>query len=289
MIQKHYAVFSVLFACFVIFKWHNELFGMFANDAIVELNSNITIAQHQQQKGSNSHIPSTKTLNKSQVNQPIPKQKSGKQTLKYYAQTGQDKWIEPYVKKQNGVYVEFGALDGLIFSNTAYFAFKYNWTGVLVEPDGRYSGKLQINRPDAKVFTGVVVCPKGLDKVDFAISKNEGWSGIKSSYNNSRWMETIQQTQNSMDCIDLNVICPDFVDFMSVDTEGSEFSIFKTFDFQKHDVRFIQVEQIVETQGQRNNEQQLTDFMSQKGYDKIIQHDIGNKAVDNVYKKRNQQ
>ena len=37
--------------------------------------------------------------------------------------------------KRNGIFIEAGAYDGEIHSNTLQLELKYNWTGILVEPN----------------------------------------------------------------------------------------------------------------------------------------------------------
>ena len=39
-----------------------------------------------------------------------------------------------FSSKRDGVYIELGAFDGLSQSNTAFFEFYRDWTGVLIEP-----------------------------------------------------------------------------------------------------------------------------------------------------------
>ena len=207
-----------------------------------------------------------------------------KSKYEYRAQAGQDKYVEQFLNNENGVYVEFGARDGVEHSNTYYFEKTYNWTGILVEPDDRELKKITINRPNAHIYTGVAVCPVGTKEVTFAISSNRGWSGIHNSYDDKRWYNTVI-SQKTLQCVDLNEICPEHVDYMTVDTEGSEVEILRTFDFTSHDVTIIQVERNMKTEVQRNEEKQLTQFMSKKGYEKIKQIDIGNWAVDCIYKK----
>ena len=207
-----------------------------------------------------------------------------KSKYEYRAQAGQDKYVEQFLNHENGVYVEFGARDGVEHSNTYYFEKTYNWTGILVEPDDRELKKITINRPNAHIYTGVAVCPVGTTEVTFAISSNRGWSGIHNSYDDKRWYNTVI-SQKTLPCVDLNEICPENVDYMTVDTEGSEVEILRTFDFTSHNVKIIQVERNMKTQLQRNEEKQLTQFMSKKGYEKIKQIDIGNWAVDCIYKK----
>ena len=42
------------------------------------------------------------------------------------------------LNKRTPFFIEAGALDGEIISNTLYFELKYDWTGLLVEPNPVY-------------------------------------------------------------------------------------------------------------------------------------------------------
>jgi len=42
--------------------------------------------------------------------------------------------LDEIMKKENGFFIELGANDGLIQSNTAFFEFYKNWKGILIEP-----------------------------------------------------------------------------------------------------------------------------------------------------------
>ena len=50
-------------------------------------------------------------------------------------------------KKRNGFFIEAGAFNGYDLSNSLYFERKYNWTGILVEPNPLASkAMMQTNR-----------------------------------------------------------------------------------------------------------------------------------------------
>ena len=57
------------------------------------------------------------------------KKKSGK-----FARNKIDETLESLMPYQNGFFVELGAHDGALASNSYYFELKKNWRGVLVEP-----------------------------------------------------------------------------------------------------------------------------------------------------------
>jgi hypothetical protein len=54
----------------------------------------------------------------------------------FYSQYGQDIFISGLFQgKKDGVFVDIGAYDGIIMSNTYYLERELGWTGVCVEAD----------------------------------------------------------------------------------------------------------------------------------------------------------
>jgi len=74
----------------------------------------------------------------------------------YHSQNGQDYIIEDLSKKlgiANGWFVEFGAKDGYVLSNTAHFMDDYGWSGVYIESDKILADNLKINMAkNPKIF-----------------------------------------------------------------------------------------------------------------------------------------
>lgn len=54
-------------------------------------------------------------------------------------------------KKRGGIFIEAGANDGLLFSNTAYLEFYCAWSGLLVEPSPHKFVECVRNRPNSIV------------------------------------------------------------------------------------------------------------------------------------------
>ena len=52
-----------------------------------------------------------------------------------------------YLNYSNGFYIEIGAYDGLINSNTFYYEKNLNWKGILVEPSRFFT---QLKKIDQK-------------------------------------------------------------------------------------------------------------------------------------------
>ncbi|CAN5830520.1 hypothetical protein BH11PSE3_BH11PSE3_49670 [soil metagenome] len=141
--------------------------------------------------------------------------------------------------KRGGYFVEFGAADGLSASNTHLLEKAYGWTGILAEPARAWHDDLRRNRPAARIETDCVWSRSGVtlafDEVDIA----EFSSIDQYSADNFRHSSRPIATQYSVATISLNDLlekyrAPEVIDFLSIDTEGSEFEILSHFDFSRH-------------------------------------------------------
>ena len=180
-----------------------------------------------------------------------------KNPLQFYSQIEQDKYyIENIIKyKQNGVFLEIGGYDGVTGSNT-YFLEKYlGWNGIIVECNPTLVEKCKNTR-------SCYICDKALYESDNAelsftipygdeiIGGKEQLGGIKTllkpeslkafqrCYKESK--DIIVKTININTLLESRKIYS--IDYVSLDVEGGELSILKTWDFNKHKVKFLTVE-----------------------------------------------
>jgi FkbM family methyltransferase len=166
----------------------------------------------------------------------------------FYSQINQDeKVINFYNKKENGFFIEIGASDGIELSNTYLLETKYNWKGICCEPIPESYTKLVKNRPKSICCDKAVYHTSGLI-VDFDISlKFNLLSGISKhidKYNakvNSKKLSIKIETISLSDLLD-NSNAPSFIEYLSLDTEGTEYEILKNFNFQKYIFGLIHVE-----------------------------------------------
>lgn len=163
-----------------------------------------------------------------------------------YSQLQQDKKVYDFYKgKREGYFVEVGAYDGIALSNT-YALEKLGWKGVCCEPlPSRFSDLIK-NRTahccDKAVYhTSDVV-------VSFDI---EGDAGMLSGINNhidahknvvDRNKQTIKMATISLNDLLEKYHAPKFIEYLSLDTEGSEYEILRTLDFNKWQFGLIDVE-----------------------------------------------
>lgn len=148
--------------------------------------------------------------------------------------------------KRKGVFIEAGACDGILNSNTFLLEKNYDWTGLLVEPVSEYYLQLEQNRD---VITSNVAISKVNNKqLDFLITANKDLSTIKGYEGNdyhseNRMNYNIEKvTTKTLDQLIIENFQNFEMDFLSLDTEGSEFEIIKSLDFSKHKINVICVE-----------------------------------------------
>src|SRR5215471_8305446 len=97
----------------------------------------------------------------------------------YHSEHGQDRWLEENIfrGRRGGVFVEFGALDGLETSNTLFFERERGWDGLLIEANPRsFCGLLSSGRRACKVLAAI---DSHYGIAEFtAVEGVTGWSGL---------------------------------------------------------------------------------------------------------------
>lgn len=174
--------------------------------------------------------------------------------LKYYSQYGQDKMaLEILEYKKSGFYVDIGANDGISFSNTKSME-DLGWGGICVEPDYDVFRKLNNNRKSINI-NAAVSDRTGTAKFTKIVGGTQMLSGLSEQYSTEHLDRIRKETAENGDKveeIDINVITFDelmknspniqVIDFLSIDTEGSELLILKSIDFRKWDISVLSVE-----------------------------------------------
>lgn len=164
-------------------------------------------------------------------------------------------WIKDNIEFENEkpFFVDVGANDGLICSNTAYFEMDLGWDGICVEPHPDAFGKLKRTRK-VKLYNCCISNKE--DEIDFLVVKGyaEMLSGIYEDYDplhikridndikdRGGTKEIIKIKSRTLDSL-LNENNIKTVDYLSIDTEGSELNVLKGIDFNAFDISIISVE-----------------------------------------------
>jgi FkbM family methyltransferase len=171
-------------------------------------------------------------------------------------------------KVNSGFFVEFGAADGITLSNTLLLEKKFGWNGILAEPAVTWHQRLLNNR-ECKVDFRCVHSISGV-KLSFEETTDALFSTQNSYLSTDLHHELRREgTSYSVESVSLNDLLshhnsPINIDYMSIDTEGSELEILSNFDFSKYRIRVITVEHNF-----GENRSEINGLLLSKGYKQI--------------------
>jgi FkbM family methyltransferase len=165
----------------------------------------------------------------------------------YYSQCQEDIFLNENIfkNKQNGVYIELGALDGVLYSNTKFFEDTLNWKGILIEPHPDKFKLLQQNRPNNFLFNSLVSCHKEPLEFRYFVDIHAAVSGVENTLSqhhfdtyfesNDEWNKSLQQNKIFIKPVNLTEIVKSthltHIDLLSLDVEGHEYEVLKSWDF----------------------------------------------------------
>ena len=169
-----------------------------------------------------------------------------------YSQALQDTWVlYESGNKRNGFFVDFGAADGLNSSNSYQLLKEYNWAGIRVEPNPDYQAPLEMNSsPLVRAVTGICVAGKSNEMVDFVIGddptlattyKIVDENGNELPFQDHSGKVLRLPTISLLDLLRTSN-SPKHIDYISVDTEGTELEILTAFDFDEYSVDMWTIE-----------------------------------------------
>lgn len=201
------------------------------------------------------------------------------------SQSLQDLFVLSYHNfKKKGFFIEVGAYDGIFFSNTYLLEKKFKWSGILAEPSTRHFKSLKSNRK-AKIETNLLYSTsnKNLLFIEVLNTKNSSalFSGID-KYSSRDFLSQARKINKkyNVNTISLNDLlvkhnAPKIIDYLSIDTEGSEYEILRTFNFKKYKFKSITVEH-----NYSKNRHKIYKLLTSNGYKRVLQEISG---MDDFY------
>jgi len=174
-------------------------------------------------------------------------------------------------KGKNPIYIEFGACDGVLFSNTLLLE-KNSWFGVIAEPAKKWHVELFKNRK-CIISTKAVSSISG-EELLFLETRDPEFSSL---HKNSQSDTFAKYRQNNtvgsykVKTVSLNDLISesgitDQITYLSLDTEGGEFDILQNFNFEKWSPAIITVEHNFS-----DTAITLNLFLETKGYIRILE------------------
>lgn len=172
--------------------------------------------------------------------------------------------------KTQGYFVEFGATDGIALSNTYLLEKEFDWNGILAEPGLSWAEDLQSNR-NAAISLECVWSSSGVE-LEFVETKIRELSTV-TSFSSSDAHAQSRQGGEKYKVISISLgdllkkhNAPKFIDYLSIDTEGSEFEVLKNFDFNSYVFGLISCEHNF-----TKNRERILNLLSAKGYVRILE------------------
>ncbi|XP_013412942.1 uncharacterized protein LOC106175463 [Lingula anatina] len=167
----------------------------------------------------------------------------------YWDQIGQSKLVDKILKqRRKGFFVESGAYDGEAHSNSLFFEISRDWEGLLVEPNPwSFQALLNKNRKTHAANT-CLAAGRSPAMVDFTFAQEIG--GIPNhSHAIPKGDRIFIEGKSRIQCFPIQsllaAIDRTHVDYFSLDVEGAEIEILKSFPWEHVTVDVWTIEYLV--------------------------------------------
>jgi len=197
------------------------------------------------------------------------------QILKYLhkskSQLRQDLFVLSHLGfKKNGYFVEFGATNGYDLSNTYLMEKEFCWSGILAEPATVWHRDLRNNRKCN--IESNCIWKNSHSELKFNQVKSPELSTIN-IYSDSDFHKearikgkTYKVKTISLNDLLLKYNAPKHIDYLSIDTEGSEYEILSNFDFSQYTFGVITCEHNYSPMREK-----LYSLLTKQGYKRVYE------------------
>lgn len=190
------------------------------------------------------------------------------------SQLGADIWaFEKLGRKIGGYFVEVGSHDAFHLSNTFWLEKFMGWRGVVVEPSPEAGSQFRKYRRSA-FFEGAAVSRSAanseadlrlvFDRPELSRLESIEPKDIHESEGNRDHFTLVQVKTETLEYILRTKVAPVVIDFLSIDTEGSEIEVLDGVDFQNRVYRTV----ALENAGDRDKEAKYDQIFLGAGYEK---------------------
>lgn len=146
-------------------------------------------------------------------------------------------------QKRGGYFVEVGVGDGRTLSNTLLLERDFGWRGILAEPAERFQPAIRDGRK-AILDTRAVAGRSGDTLVfeeDMHLGELSGLAGVREPRGNQTLKRYQVETVTLDDMLEQHR-APEYIDYMSIDTEGSEMQVLEGISLDKRRVGLFTIE-----------------------------------------------
>lgn len=192
----------------------------------------------------------------------------------YFSQTGEDILLSSLLgEKKHGFYIDIGCFHPYKLSNTFHF-YLNGWNGVAIDPNLGLVSKYKRKR-----FKDITIRAAISDKTERIVYRKyekEAFNSIATAENKTARVvsEEYLNTVPLQTLLDNTLESGQTIDFMSIDVEGHELPVLRSFDFQKYSPTVLCIE-IHGLDLYSFTNQPVVEFVQSKGY-KLVAYAIMN-------------
>lgn len=163
------------------------------------------------------------------------------------SQLGQDLFVLTRLNfLKHGYFVEFGATNGYDLSNTYLMEKNFGWSGILAEPAKIWHKDLY-NYRSCNIETDCVWAVSDSTLIFNEVAVHElstikNYSDADMHADDRNEGKTYNVKTISLNDLLLKYNAPTHIDYLSIDTEGSEYEILRSLDFSKYTFQVITCE-----------------------------------------------
>lgn len=169
--------------------------------------------------------------------------------------------------KRDGYFVEVGVGDGEKFSNTLLLERDFGWRGILAEPAKMFHENISAIR--SSILDKRAVSNESgktvLFEQDDGMGELSGLAGQRSPRGQQN-LSTYEVSTVRLDDLLAEYDAPDEIDYMSIDTEGSELSVLDGLSLSKRRISLLTIEH----NHDRNRMQAYADLFEPAGYRQLL-------------------
>ncbi len=169
-----------------------------------------------------------------------------------------DRKLARHLPERGGWFVEAGANDGFLQSNTYHLARFQRWRGVLIEPVPHLAEQCRKRRPESKVYECALGAPErsgSTVKLRFAGLMTNVCGALGDEVTETRRAQAglavqglpveprvVEVPLRTLTEVLIASGTPSKFDLLSLDVEGHEVEVLKGFDLDRHQARLICIE-----------------------------------------------
>jgi Methyltransferase FkbM domain len=162
--------------------------------------------------------------------------------LEWFSQARQDEAVVTFLKgKRNGYFVDLASNDATVLSNTYSLEKKYGWSGLCIEPNPMYWANLTYR--DCQVVAAVVGNQR-MEEVHFRFDNGDHGGITGEQFDNGKNFKNRAMPKYTVTLKEIlqRFDAPKQIDYLSLDVEGAEEFIMKSFPLQEYSISLMTVE-----------------------------------------------